>query len=114
MAIRVTGMKKPVLSGESAKIVAEIRRSYDKCRRTLNEVFYGMTAYELEVQCRKGRGELDNALMLVVFGDLVGLPIFPPYYSMRLLPYVIPHYKTWKRNILREKDITDILSTDLS
>jgi hypothetical protein len=32
---------------------------------------------------------------------------------MKLLPYVMPLYKTWKRNILREKDITDIVSGDL-
>ena len=28
--------------------------------------------------------------MLVVFGDLLGVPILPPYYTLRLLPYVVP------------------------
>ncbi len=95
-------------------MTAGIRYYCDKCRRTLGEIFYGLTAYELEVHCRKDRGELENLLMLIVFGDLVGLPIFPPYYSMRLLPYVVPRYRTWRRNILREKDLTDVISTDLS
>jgi hypothetical protein len=107
-------MGKPPLSGETEGTTAKIRHHYDKWRKTLGEVLYGLTTYELEVQRRKDRGELDNLLMLIVFGDLVGLPIFPPYYSMRLLPYIVPRYKTWRRNILREKDITDILSTDLS
>lgn len=70
-------MKKPPLSGETDGVTATIKCCYDTLRRTLSEVFYGMTAYELEVQCRKDRGELENFLMLVVFGDLVGLPVFP-------------------------------------
>jgi hypothetical protein len=51
--------------------------------------------------------------MLVIFGDLVGLPLLPPYYSMRLLPHIIPSLETWKRRVLREKDLTDFVSHDL-
>jgi hypothetical protein len=81
--------------------------------KTLKEVFYGMTAYELDLELRKEKGNLNNLLMLMVFGDFVGLPSFPPYYSMRLLPYIIPQIDTWKRNILREKDLTDKVSVDI-
>ena len=31
----------------------------------------------------------ETMFMLVVFGDLVGVPIMPPYYGMRLLPFVV-------------------------
>jgi hypothetical protein len=51
--------------------------------------------------------------MLVVFGDLVGLPLLPNYYSMRLFPYIIPTIEKWKRSLLREKDLTDFASTDI-
>ena len=51
--------------------------------------------------------------MFVVFGDLVGLPLLPPYYAMRLLPYIIPSLETWKRSLLREKGLTDLASTDI-
>jgi len=84
-----------------------------KTRKTLNEVFYGMTAYELQLEMKKEKGALNNLLMLMVFGDVIGVPLFPPYYSMRLLPFVIPHMTTWKRNIHREKDLTDIISGDI-
>ena len=77
--------------------------------RTLREVMYGFTIHELHVELRKERGHLDQLFMLVVFGDLVGLPLLPPYYSMRLLPHVLPTVNTWKRSILREKDITDVM-----
>jgi hypothetical protein len=84
-----------------------------KTRKTLNEVFYGMTAYQLELELKKEKGDLNNLLMLMVFGDLIGVPLFPPYYSMRLLPFVVPHITTWKRNIHREKDLTDIIAGDI-
>ena len=42
--------------------------------------------------------------------DLIGLPILPPYYSLRLLPYVVPQISTWKRRMLKEKDLTDALA----
>jgi hypothetical protein len=81
--------------------------------RAIKEVLYGLTVHDLDIQLKKDRGNLDNLFMLVVFGDLVGLPLLPPYYSMRLLPYIIPSIETWKRTILRERDITDIISTDI-
>lgn len=43
-------------------------------------------------------------------GDLLGVPILPPYYSLRLLPwYVVPQIATWKRRMLREKDVADAM-----
>ena len=79
----------------------------------LREILYGMTVHEMDLELRKERGNLDDLFMLVVFGDLVGLPLLPPYYSMRLLPYILPTLETWKRSLLREKDLTDFASMDI-
>jgi hypothetical protein len=81
--------------------------------RILKEILYGMTVHEMDLELRKERGSLDHLFMLVVFGDLVGLPLLPPYYSMRLLPYIVPSLGTWKRSLLREKDLTDFVATDI-
>ena len=81
--------------------------------KLLREILYGMTVYEMDLELRKERGNLDHLFMLIVFGDLVGLPLLPPYYSMRLLPYIIPSLKTWRRSLLREKDLTDFVSVDI-
>ena len=85
----------------------------DSLRKTVSEFLYGMTVHELDVEIRKDKGHLNNLFMLIVFGDLVGLPILPPFYSMRLLPHIIPHLDQWKKGILREKDITEIFTGDL-
>ena len=51
--------------------------------------------------------------MLIVFGDLVGLPLLPPYYAMRLLPHIVQTIETWERSLLRERDLTDFVAGDL-
>jgi hypothetical protein len=81
--------------------------------KIFREILYGMTVHEMDLELKKGRGNLDHLFMLIVFGDLVGLPLLPPYYSMRLLPYIIPSLETWKRRLLREKDLTDFVSVDI-
>ncbi len=82
-------------------------------RRALREFLYGMTVHELAVETRHARGELDRLFMLIVFGDLVGLPNLPPYYALRLLPFVVPILQRWKRHTLRERDLTDLARIDL-
>ena len=81
--------------------------------RALREILYGMTVHEMDLELKKERGNLDHLFMLIVFGDLIGLPLLPPYYSMRLLPYVIPSMEKWKRTLLREKDLTDFVAADI-
>jgi hypothetical protein len=90
-----------------------LKSRLDAIRRALREFFYGMTVHELAVETRHARGDLEHLFMLVVFGDLIGLPILPPYYSMRLLPYILPAVQRWKRSALREKDLTDMARVDI-
>ena len=61
---------------------------------------------------RRQRADLEHLFVLISFGDLLGVPILPPYYSMRLLPFVVPLISTWRRRMLREKDLTDIIHFD--
>ena len=51
--------------------------------------------------------------MVVVVGDMIGLPVIPPYYSLRLLPFVTPNVLTWKRRVLREREFTDLHDSHL-
>ena len=81
--------------------------------KVLREIMYGLTLHEMDLETKKMRGHLDHLFILIVFGDLVGLPLLPPYYAMRLLPYILRTIKTWKRSLLRERDLTDFVSSDL-
>jgi|SRR5579875_1331797 len=71
--------------------------------QALKEIVYGMTSYEFVSQARHLRAERETLLLLLVFGDMLGLPVLPPYYALRLLPYVVPAIAAWKRRVLRER-----------
>jgi hypothetical protein len=76
-------------------------------RRAVREFFYGMIGFEFEQQARESRGELETAFMLLTMGDMLGVPIMPPLYSLRILPYVVPSISGWKRRVVREREISD-------
>ncbi len=98
---------------ESKDIFFTLLSKLKNSPRVIREIMYGLTLHEMDLEMKKEKGHLDNLFMLVVFGDLIGLPLLPPYYSMRLLPYIMPSLETWKRRMLREKDLTDFVAHDL-
>jgi hypothetical protein len=79
----------------------------------LREVLYGMAGYEFARQAVEMRASLQTIFMVSVVGDMVGLPVLPPYYSLRLLPYVVPEIATWRRRVLREREFTESHDYDL-
>ncbi len=76
----------------------------------VKSVLYGMAGHDMARYAMKTRGSMEHLFILITMGDLLGIPILPPYYSLRLLPYVVPQIATWKRRMLREKDLTDALA----
>ena len=80
-----------------------------RIRRALGEVWYGMAVHDMVRHVQRTRASMEHLFILITLGDLVGVPILPPYYSLRLLPYVVPEINAWKRRLLRERDITDLL-----
>jgi hypothetical protein len=75
----------------------------------LREITYGMAAHDMTRYAMRSRASMEHLFILTTMGDLLGVPILPPYYSLRLLPYVVPQISTWKRRMLREKDLTDAM-----
>jgi hypothetical protein len=71
----------------------------------VREFLYGMFTYEIVQEVREMRGSLDRLFMLGLFGEMLGIPILPPYYGLRLLPFVAPQIGTWKRSVLREREL---------
>jgi hypothetical protein len=82
-------------------------------RAALREFMYGMTGFEFARHAVEARASLETIFMVSVVGDMIGVPVIPPYYSLRLLPYVVPEVSTWRRRVLREKEFTEEHDFDL-
>lgn len=78
-----------------------------KFRKAAGEAFFGMAVHDMVRANLKARGSLEHLFILITFGDIVGVPILPPYYAMRLLPFVVPEINGWRRRMVRERDYLD-------
>lgn len=76
-------------------------------KKATREFLHGMFLHEHVEQARDARASLESLFLVVVFGDMVGLPVLPPYYALRLLPYTLGAVPGWKRRILRERGLGD-------
>jgi hypothetical protein len=96
------------VGGSRAVRWENVPRHLRRAWHAAGEMLYGMTTFGWAQDMRRTRGEIERLFVLVAFGDLIGLPILPPYYTLRLLPYVVPVIDRWKRALLRERDWTDL------
>ncbi|UCF60359.1 MAG: hypothetical protein JSV37_11405 [Anaerolineaceae bacterium] len=85
----------------------------EKSVRALREVIYGMTVYDWVHELEKARNEQERLFTLIIFGDLLGVPILPPYHMLRLVPYLVPSFESWRRSMLRERDFTDLIDQEI-
>ncbi len=75
----------------------------------LREFMYGMVGMELASHAMEMRASLESLFMLATVGDMLGIPVLPPYYSLRILPYAVPNIASWKQRVFRERDFTDAI-----
>ncbi len=75
--------------------------------QAFREFMTGMMLHEPSLAVLKEKRSLENLLLLALFGDLMGIPVCRSYYSLRLLPHVLPRVEGWKRSMLRQRDWTD-------
>lgn len=81
--------------------------------QVIREILYGMTIYDWVRELNKIRNERDRLFTMMVFGDLIGIPILPPYYTLRLIPYIVDDIERWRRSMLRERDLTDLFDQEI-
>jgi hypothetical protein len=81
--------------------------------QAVRDFLYGATVYEMVRDLNRERGQIEHLFVLVVFGDFLGVPVLPPYYTLRLLPYVMPSIRGWKLSMLRERDLTDLFVEEI-
>jgi hypothetical protein len=80
----------------------------------LKDFIYGMTGHEFTRHALLTRRELEAIFIVITLGDWVGLPVMPPIYSLRLLPYVAPEIEKWKRQMARRKEFWEREELDLN
>ena len=56
---------------------------------------------------QKQHKALERIFMLMTVGDLMGLPLAPPFSSLPLLPYMVPRILSWWRSLAFRSDVLE-------
>lgn len=86
--------------------VFAVRNRAQKIGEALKGFFIGAFLHGMIKEPKEKALTNENMLMLAVIGDRLGYPV-SSYYKLRLLPYWMPRLEAWKRDLLREKDVTE-------
>ncbi len=79
----------------------------------VKQFMYGLAGHEFARHALEMRRETEAVFMVVTMGDLIGVPVLPPVYSLRLLPYVVPEIASWKRHMASRKEFWEKEEYDL-
>jgi hypothetical protein len=74
--------------------------------KSIKEIIFGYVVHDSASFALRNRATMEQLFILISIGDILGVPILPKYYSLRLLPYLFPKISNWKRRMLRERDLT--------
>lgn len=59
---------------------------------------------------RKMSSHYDDALVFVALGNLLGYSTLSTYYSRLVLVHLLPQVISWRRRVLKERDVLDRIS----
>jgi hypothetical protein len=79
---------------------------FPRLRKGLSDFIFGAAVMEFQKVAREERTARQDLFLLLTFGDLIGVPILPSPYALRLFPHVIPHLGSWKKRMIRQRDLT--------
>ncbi len=75
----------------------------------VKEFLFGFVTHDHLLFMRRTQAGMGDLMTVALFGDMLGLPVFRPYYGLRLLPYMLPRLEGWKRRMLKERDLVEAL-----
>ena len=78
-------------------------------KRGLKDFFFGFLYLPYIKNLLEHYNNEDLALMTITLGDMLGMPLMPPIYKLRLLPLWYPRIEYWKKRMLVEKSALEKL-----
>ncbi len=80
-----------------------------EARKALRDFIFGATTFELYRELKVMSRRYNDAIYLIMLGEILGIPFLSNYYSLRLLPYVLTDLDRFKREAMRERELLEEL-----
>jgi hypothetical protein len=75
----------------------------------IKDFLYGFLLHGMVSGVYGQKAQLEDLFILFVLGETIGVPVFPGFYSLRLIPYYTVRFPHWKKKTVKTKDLLDIL-----
>lgn len=75
--------------------------------RAARSFCWGLFVFDWYKVLRSNQAKYNDAMNLVIFGEFLGMPLMNSAVSLRLLPYLVPYLKEWKRRQLTEREVLE-------
>ncbi|MBY6278415.1 hypothetical protein [Symbiobacterium thermophilum] len=76
-------------------------------REKVRQFLWGLFFFEWYHELRHERARYSDVLNLVLFGELLGIPLMNSSIGLRLLPHVLPELDGWKHRQLEEREVIE-------
>ena len=80
---------------------------FGRLRFRAREFLWGLFLFESWKELGAERRRYEDALNVLIFGELLGLPLMNSTLTLRLLPFVVPDLKAWRERQLAEREVLD-------
>jgi hypothetical protein len=123
----VTGRRKKVLTGLENLFIVSLEETmmggkaeeghdprkeeeaggmFRRFNKGLRDFIFGAALMEFTKVAREERTARQDLFLVLTLGELIGVPIVPSPYTLRLLPYVALSLESWKKRMVRKRDLT--------
>ena len=75
----------------------------------VKDFLYGFLLHGMVSGLYERKTELEDVFTLLTLGETIGVPGFPGFYSLRLIPYYAARFPRWKKKTLKPRDFLDIV-----
>lgn len=73
----------------------------------LRQFLWGFFFFEWYHELQHERAKYNDVMNLILFGELIGIPLMNSTIGLRLLPFVLPELQGWKHRQMEEKEIME-------
>lgn len=77
--------------------------------QSVRNFLYGFLLHGMVSGVYGQKTQLEDIFILLILGETIGVPVFPGFYSLRLIPYYAKRFPRWKKKTLKPKDLLDIV-----